>query len=146
MKIYTKHLVLMANNILLSIRRSKVRDLGLGNMLQKDIQERNKIVGTHRTNVFWLVTSSLLCYISWSSGYRHRNPNIIIREIIWLGNQLVGYLQSGFVLFFVLNLIFFHTILLLEYVRLQNPSREKALKRNFERKSVSQSFCFLCQS
>ena len=23
-----------------------------------------------------------------SSGYRHRNPNINIREIIWLGNQL----------------------------------------------------------
>ena len=24
-----------------------------------------------------------------SSGYRHRNPNIDIREIIWLGNQLI---------------------------------------------------------
>ena len=37
--------------------------------------------------------STLLCYISRSSGYQniydqHRNPNIIIRDIIWLGNQL----------------------------------------------------------
>ena len=24
-----------------------------------------------------------------SSGYQHRNPNIHIREIIWLGNQLI---------------------------------------------------------
>ena len=32
--------------------------------------------------------STLLCYISRSSGHRHRNPNINIREIIWLGNQL----------------------------------------------------------
>ena len=24
-----------------------------------------------------------------SSGYRHRNPNIHIKEIIWLGNQLL---------------------------------------------------------
>ena len=29
---------------------------------------------------------TLLCYISWSPGYRH--PNINIREINWLGNQL----------------------------------------------------------
>ena len=32
--------------------------------------------------------STLLFYISRSFGYRHRNPNINIREIIWLGNQL----------------------------------------------------------
>ena len=31
--------------------------------------------------------STLLYYISWSFGYR--NPNINIREIIWLGNQLM---------------------------------------------------------
>ena len=40
-----------------------------------------------------IIVSTLLCYISWSSGYwniddRHRHPNINIREIIWLGNQL----------------------------------------------------------
>ena len=33
-------------------------------------------------------TITLLYYISRSFGYRHRNPNINIREIIWLGNQL----------------------------------------------------------
>ena len=39
------------------------------------------------------MTSTLLYYISRSFGYRniddrHRNPNINIKEIIWLGNRL----------------------------------------------------------
>ena len=37
------------------------------------------------------LTSTLLYYISRSSGYRHRNPNINVREIIWLGNQLIPH-------------------------------------------------------
>ena len=41
-----------------------------------------------------IFNSTLLCYIYWSSGYWniddwHRNPNVNIRENIWLGNQLV---------------------------------------------------------
>ena len=38
--------------------------------------------------------STLLYYISWSFGYQHRNPNINIREIILLGNQLDGTVES----------------------------------------------------
>ena len=43
------------------------------------------------------VSSTLLCYISRAFGYRniddqHRNQNINIREIIWLGNQLHGFM------------------------------------------------------